>query len=81
MVMTMAGAQEARRISVGSPTKLMAALTSAFAIGQMAGPVVISVGRARNALALASGSAVALLLLSSLVLLRASARTERTTAP
>ena len=78
MVMTMAGAQEARRIAVGSPTRLMAALTSAFAIGQMAGPLVISVGRARNALALASGSAVALLLLSSLVLLSASARTGRT---
>jgi predicted MFS family arabinose efflux permease len=81
MVMTMAGAQEARRIAVGSSTRLMAALTSAFALGQMAGPLVISVGSARNAVALASGSAVALLLLSSVVLLSGSARAGRTIAP
>src|SRR6478735_3801496 len=37
MVMTMAAVQEAKRISVGNPTKLIAALTAAFALGQLAG--------------------------------------------
>jgi predicted MFS family arabinose efflux permease len=46
MVMTMAGSQEARRIAVGSPTKLMSALTAAFAIGQTAGPAVVGLGKA-----------------------------------
>jgi predicted MFS family arabinose efflux permease len=81
MVMTMASAQEARRIAVDSPTRLMAALTSAFALGQMAGPLVIGIGKARNAVVLASGSAVALLLLSALVLLNTSARAGTATAP
>ena len=41
MVMTMAGFQEARRIAPGSPTKLIAAMTAAFALGQLAGPVAV----------------------------------------
>jgi hypothetical protein len=75
MVMTLAGAQEARRMAVGSPTKLMAALTAAFAIGQTAGPVVVGLEKATGiTLAFSSGMAVVLLLSSSLVLLVTSAR-------
>ena len=69
MVMTMAGAQEARRIAEGSPTKLIAALTAAFAVGQIAGPVLVGIGHGTDgAVAQASGLAVTLLLLSAVVL-------------
>jgi MFS family permease len=69
MVMTMAGVQEARRIAAGSPTKLVAALTAAFALGQIAGPIVVGLGRATaNAVALTSIAASALLILSAIVL-------------
>jgi len=82
MVMTMAGAQEARRIATGSPTKLMAALTAAFAIGQTAGPGVVGLAEATgNAVELSSGLAVALLLCSSLVLLNTSPRAPNAVAP
>ena len=45
MVVTMAGAQEAKRLSNGSPARLMAALTAAFAVGQLAGPMLVLVAR------------------------------------
>ena len=82
MVMTMAGAQEARRIAVGSPTRLMAALTAAFAIGQTAGPVLVGFGSATgHALAIASGLAVVLLLLSAVVLFLTETRGARVVTP
>ena len=82
MVMTMAGAQEARRIAVGSPTKLMAALTAAFAIGQTAGPMVVGLGKATGrAVALSGGFSVVLLLLSAAILLQTSARAPGDGAP
>jgi len=82
MVMTMAGAQEARRVAVGSPTRLMAALTAAFAIGQTAGPVLVGFGDATgHALAIASCLAVALLLLSAVVLLLTDTRGARVVTP
>jgi predicted MFS family arabinose efflux permease len=43
MVITMAGMQEARRIAHSDPAGLMAAMTAAFAIGQIIGPVLVSV--------------------------------------
>jgi len=43
MVITMAGLREARAAEVASPTGLMAAMTAAFALGQIAGPVSVSV--------------------------------------
>src|SRR5215470_6463141 len=43
MVVTMAGMQEARRIGGHTASRLIAALTSAFAIGQLLGPIVVSV--------------------------------------
>jgi predicted MFS family arabinose efflux permease len=41
MVMTMAGLQEARRIAGAHAPRLMAAMTAAFAAGQLAGPFTI----------------------------------------
>lgn len=70
MVMTMAGMQEARRIAKGAPSRLMSALTGAFAIGQFAGPVLVSAGKSPDqALVLPSLLAVAFLLVSAAVLL------------
>ncbi len=71
MVATMAAAQEARRIAVGSPTKLIAALTAAFAIGQVAGPLLIGVSGGSSAAA--GALAFTLLLLSAAVLWRTDA--------
>ena len=42
MVATMTGMQEARRVGGASATVLMAALTSAFALGQIIGPLAVS---------------------------------------
>jgi predicted MFS family arabinose efflux permease len=42
MVVTMAGMQEARRVAAPQPRALMAAMTSAFALGQILGPVSVS---------------------------------------
>ena len=70
MVMTMAGVQEARRIAHGAPAKLVSAMTAAFAIGQFAGPILVSTGKSpAQALIAPSLLAVALLLVSACVLL------------
>ncbi|WP_076997717.1 YbfB/YjiJ family MFS transporter [Variovorax sp. KK3] len=42
MVATMAGMQEARARAVGDPTRALGRMTAAFAIGQMAGPMLSS---------------------------------------
>jgi predicted MFS family arabinose efflux permease len=51
MIATMAGLKEARESGGGSATRLMAAMTAAFAFGQIAGPASVS-------LMLAAGGAV-----------------------
>jgi MFS family permease len=71
MVITMAGMQEARALAGAAAAPLMAAMTAAFAGGQIAGPLVVSAlattrGGMAAALALASG----LLLLSAIALVR-----------
>ena len=67
MVMTMAGVQEARRLSPGAPTRLIAAMTAAFALGQLAGPVVVSLSfAAGDGFTLPSAVAAALLVGSAL---------------
>jgi len=74
MVMTMAGLQEARRIAKGAPTRLMAGVTVAFAIGQFAGPILVSTGKSPDqALVTPSLFAVAFLLCSAVILLRGRA--------
>ncbi|MFI4920887.1 MAG: YbfB/YjiJ family MFS transporter, partial [Gammaproteobacteria bacterium] len=42
MVITAAGIQEARRLAPADPAPLMAKLTVAFALGQILGPVCVS---------------------------------------
>jgi len=42
MVITMAGMQDARRVAGPQARALMAAMTSAFALGQIVGPVIVS---------------------------------------
>ena len=70
MVMTMAGLQEARRIAKGAPARLMSGLTGAFAIGQFAGPILVSTGKSPDqALVTPSLCAAAFLLVSACVLL------------
>ena len=70
MVMTMAAVQEARRIAIGDPTRLIAALTAAFALGQLAGPVLVRVSLATgNGFAWPSAIAAALLVCSAVALL------------
>lgn len=68
MVITMAGLQEARAIG-GAP--LMAAMTAAFAAGQIAGPLVVSaLARRPHGFALALAGAAVLLVLSAVTLLK-----------
>src|SRR6185369_16026833 len=43
MVLTTAGMQEARRVAGSAAPRLMAAMTAAFALGQLLGPIVVSV--------------------------------------
>jgi predicted MFS family arabinose efflux permease len=69
MVVTMVGMQEARRVAGASARSLMAALTSSFAAGQIAGPLLVSALAARGsgygaALAISAGA----LMLGALIL-------------
>jgi predicted MFS family arabinose efflux permease len=69
MVVTMAGLQEARRVGGRSARALMAAMTSSFAIGQIAGPLVVSATAARGSgYGIALGSAALLLLATGTIL-------------
>jgi predicted MFS family arabinose efflux permease len=64
MVVTMAGMQEARRAAGPQARALMAAMTSAFALGQILGPVIVS-------LLVQRGFAPALILAASMLALSA----------
>ena len=44
MVATMAGLWRGRQIAVGSPSRLIAAMTAAFATGQLLGPALVALG-------------------------------------
>ena len=69
VVLTMAALQEARRVAAASATRLMAAMTAAFAIGQLIGPLTISATlHGSAALVLPSLIGAALLALGALVL-------------
>ena len=63
MVMTMAAMQEAQRIAAQGAGRLMAAMTAAFALGQLVGPLTVSAATlsAGNPLALPSWIAAAIL--------------------
>lgn len=75
MVTTMAGLQLARERMPGNPTPLLARMTTGFAAGQIAGPLLVRlIGDARiagwDALSLASAAASVLLAISSIWLWR-----------
>lgn len=69
MVITMAGLQEARRIATAKARELIAAMTCAFALGQILGPILVSflVHRGHGYPA-ALAAAAAALVLSSIAL-------------
>jgi hypothetical protein len=61
--------QDARRVAGRDATRLIAAMTAAFAVGQLAGPVVVALLASRtDALAIASFAAAALLVAGALAL-------------
>ncbi len=63
MVLTMTGMQEARRVAGSAAPRLMAAMTAAFAVGQLLGPIVVSVlASSTNALHAPSIAAAILLI-------------------
>jgi MFS family permease len=75
MVATVAGIQEIRSRASGDPTPLVSRMTTSFAIGQIAGPVVSSLllylpGFAASGLGVALGVAAAALVLSAIWLWR-----------
>jgi hypothetical protein len=85
MVVTMAGLQEARRVAGASAPRLIAAMTAAFAVGQLVGPYTVtslgpgvSAGLARPH---AIAAAVLLLGLAALLLGAAPARATRPLEP
>jgi predicted MFS family arabinose efflux permease len=66
MVITMTGMQEARSVAGAQATGLMAALTSAFALGQIVGPLLVSyVAAAGGTFAMALSIACAALVVSA----------------
>ena len=70
MVITMAGMQEARRIAAQSAPRLMAALTAAFAAGQLVGPLTLTAANsAAEAIRHPSLFAASVLLVTALALL------------
>jgi predicted MFS family arabinose efflux permease len=77
MVATMACLQEARRIGREAPDRLIAAMTAAFAVGQLLGPLTLRGGDSlRHAIAGPSALAGALLLLAGVVLLVPSSQSR-----
>lgn len=62
MVVTMAGLQQARIVAGAGASRLMAAMTAAFALGQLAGPLCIQPGVAGVAVIAAPSIAAAIVL-------------------
>jgi predicted MFS family arabinose efflux permease len=70
MVITMAGMQEARRIAAQSAPRLMAAMTAAFAAGQLVGPLTLTAASsAAEAIRRPSLFAASILFITALALL------------
>jgi MFS family permease len=63
MVATMAGMQEARRLAGVAAPRLMAAMTAGFALGQLAGPLVVACAASFGPAGIAAPSVLAALLL------------------
>jgi MFS family permease len=72
MVVTMAGMQEARRVAGARVRTLIAAMTSAFALGQIAGPLAVGVLAPRGGFDVPLALSAAILVASALALLAPS---------
>jgi MFS family permease len=59
MVTTMAAMQEARRLAGAEAPRLMAAMTAAFALGQLTGPIVVALAASRGSRGIAGPSVLA----------------------
>ena len=68
MVITLAALQEGKRIAAGNPTVLIAAMTSAFAAGQIIGPLTVSAGGGNDSFSAGLVTAAVLLAGSALLL-------------
>ncbi len=78
MVVTMAGLREARRVDSGSATAFIGALTAAFAVGQLLGPLVVSaVAGSHRGFDGALFAAAAVLLVSATALWRSAIHTVK----
>jgi len=69
MLATMASMQEARRVLPHASGKLIATMTTGFALAQLAGPLLVNASRSSSAFGWPSVLAACLLLLASAVLL------------
>lgn len=76
MVLTMAGMQEARRVAGNAAPRLMAAMTAAFAMGQLLGPIVVSMLSSSEHALFVPSIAAAVLLVGSAAVLTASHRPQ-----
>ena len=74
MILTMAGMQEARRVAGNAAPRLIAAMTAAFAMGQLLGPIVVSVLPSSANPLYAASIAAAVLLIAGAAILTASYR-------
>jgi hypothetical protein len=74
MILTMAGMQEARRVAGNAAPRLIAAMTAAFAMGQLLGPIVVSVLPSSGNPLYAASIAAAVLLIAGAAILTASYR-------
>ena len=82
MVATMSCLQEARRIGGDAPGRLIAAMTAAFAVGQLSGPLTVGSGNSiGRAIALPSAIAAAVLLLAGAILLALRSEPRPTPVP
>ena len=69
VTITLAGMQEARRLYGGAARPVMAAMTAAFALGQLIGPVLVALAeRVPNGFSIVLASATAALLISAAAL-------------
>lgn len=68
MVMTMTGMQTARLTTGGDASRLIAAMTASFAMGQLLGPLAIPGGTLRQSIVLPGISAACLLFASAIIL-------------
>jgi MFS family permease len=74
MILTMTGMQEARRVAGNAAPRLIAAMTAAFAMGQLLGPIVVSVLPSSGNPLYAASIAAAVLLIAGAAILTASYR-------